>query len=298
MPIERIMEQLSVVSDQWSDNSESDEQILTESGFLWRERDGVKVLVCRELEAAGFVNGFSTRLGGVSPFPDSDLNLAGFNEDTAENIYENRRRFLAAFDGDPLLAMVWQIHGDTVKTIATVSDIGDSEDKADGLISDLDGVLIGVKTADCVPVLIGDPTTRSFAAVHAGWRGTVQSIVKKSIAELKRVYGSDPKDMIAAIGPAAGCENYEIGQDVIDDFRDNFGSDSEKYFTLTRESHALVDLHMANHDQLTACGLDAANIFTAPFCTMDRPDLFFSYRLEKHRYGKTGRLLSVIGRQN
>lgn len=287
-----------MVSGQLSDKAESDEQILTESGFLWRERSGVKVLVCRELEAAGFVNGFSTRLGGVSPFPDGDLNLAGFNEDTAENIYENRRRFLAAFDGDPLLAMVWQVHGDTIKTIATVRDIGDSEDKADGLISDLDGVLIGVKTADCVPVLIGDPKTRAFAAVHAGWRGTVQSIVKKAIAKLERVYGSDPKDMIAAIGPAAGCENYEIGQDVIDDFRDNFGSESGKYFTSSREGHALVDLHMANHDQLISCGLEPANIYTAPYCTMERPDLFFSYRLEKRRYGKTGRLLSVIGRQN
>jgi YfiH family protein len=285
MPMERIMEQPS-----------TDEETLADSGFFWRERDGVRVLVCRELETAGFVNGFSTRLGGVSPFPDGDLNLAGFNEDTAENIYENRRRFLAAFDGDHRLAMVWQIHGDTIKTISTTEDIGDSEEKADALISGLDGVLIGVKTADCVPVLIGDPKTRTFAAVHAGWRGTVQSIVKKAIAELKRVYGAEPTDMIAAIGPAAGCENYEIGQDVIDDFRDNFGSDSEKYFKSTREGHALVDLHIANHDQLTGCGLGPANIFTAPFCTMERPDLFFSYRLEKSRYGKTGRLLSVIGR--
>ena len=275
----------------------NDDGTLAESGFFWRERDGVKILVCRPMEAAGFVNGFSTRLGGVSPFPEGDLNLAGFNEDTSENIYENRRRFLTAFDDGYRLAMVWQIHGNAIKTIGAIGDIGDSEDKADGLVSDLEGVLIGVKTADCVPVLIGDPATGSFAAVHAGWRGTVSSIVKRSISQLNRLYGADPEGMIAAIGPAAGCKNYEIGQDVIDDFRDNFGSDSERYFTSTREGHALVDLQKANHDQLTTCGLAPANIYTAPFCTMERPDLFFSYRLEKSRYGKTGRLLSVIGRQ-
>ena len=90
------------------------EEILTETGFYWRERDGVKVLVCRPLEEAGFVNGFSTRLGGVSHFPHDDLNLAGFNEDAAENIYENRRRFLNVFDGRFALATVWQVHGSGV----------------------------------------------------------------------------------------------------------------------------------------------------------------------------------------
>lgn len=303
--MESIIKQSPGVSSQLSESpevardltSQTEQQILTDSGFFWRERDGVKVLVSRALDDAGFVNGFSTRLGGVSPFPDGDLNLAGFNEDTAENIYENRRRFLSVFEADLQLAMVWQIHGDAIKIIISPEDIGDSSEKADAVVSDLSGVLAGVKTADCVPVLVADPKTRAFAAIHAGWRGSVKSIVKKAVGELKRVYGSDPKDMIAAIGPAAGCGNYEIGQDVIDDFQEKFGDDSEKYFTTTREGHALVDLHHANRDQLLGCGVNSENIFTAPFCTMERPDLFFSYRLEKRKYGKTGRLLSVIGRQ-
>src|SRR5258706_9221209 len=96
MPMDKIISQ-----------SVSEEQILTDAGFYWRERDGVKVLVCRELETAGFVNGFSTRLGGVSPFPESSLNLAGFDEDAVENIAENRRRFLNVFDGNYRLATVW-----------------------------------------------------------------------------------------------------------------------------------------------------------------------------------------------
>lgn len=276
--------------------SADDERTLADKGFYWRERDGVKVLVCNALEQVGFTNGFSTRLGGVSAFPSGDLNLAGFNEDGAENIYENRRRFLKAFDGDFRLAMVWQVHGDQIKTVNSLKDIGDSEEKADAVVSNIPNILAGAKTADCVPVLIGDPRTGAFAAIHAGWRGTVQSIVVKAVQKLKDLYGSDPANMIAAIGPAAGCSNYEIGTDVIDAFAANFDG-SEKYFKTTRDGHALVDLHQANRDQLVSAGLSDANIFTAPYCTMERPDLFFSYRLEKQRYGKTGRLLSVIGRK-
>ena len=171
----------------------------------------------------------------------------------------------------------------------------DSEERADGLISDLESLLVGVKTADCVPILIGDPKTRAFAAVHAGWRGTVQAIAKKAIAQLRENYRSDPTDLICAIGPAACGRSYEVGEDVIRAFADNFSAD-EKYFTPTRDGHALVDLQLANRDQLIAAGVDDRNIFTAPFCTMERPDLFFSYRLEKRKYGKTGRLLSVIGK--
>ena len=256
------------------------------------------MLVCRGLEDAGFVNGFSTRLGGVSPFPENSLNLAGFNEDTAENIHENRRRFLDAFPAGLELALAWQVHGDGIRLVQTRGEIGDSDERADAVASDLTGVLAGVKTADCVPVLIGDPKAGAFAAVHAGWRGTVQSIVAKAVGELRRVYGSDPKDLICAIGPAAGCGNYEIGQDVIDVFRNNFGDTSGKYFTPTSEGHALVDLHAANLDQLLNAGVGNENIHIAPFCTMERPDLFFSYRLEKQKFGKTGRLLSVVGRRS
>lgn len=286
MPMEMIIENTSGPA----------EETLTDSGFYWRERDGIKVLVCGPLEAAGFVNGFSTRLGGVSSFPSGDLNLAGFNEDTAENIYENRRRFLSVFDGQPRLATVWQVHGNDIKTIRSVDEIGDSEDKCDAITSDVVGILAGVKTADCVPVLIGDPVTGAFAAIHAGWRGTVESIVARSVENLMSNFDSDPNDLIAAIGPAACGRQYEVGQDVIDQFAENFPN-SEEYFTSTREGHALVDLHAANREQLISAGVNDANIYTSSLCTMERPDLFFSYRIEKRKYGKTGRLMSVIGRK-
>lgn len=255
------------------------------------------MLVCRPLEEAGFVNGFSTRLGGVSDFPQGSLNLAGFGEDSRENIEENRRRFLDVLGADTYrLATVWQVHGDVTKAVRSASDITEATEKADALASDLEQTLIGVKTADCVPVLIGDRSSRAFGAIHAGWRGTAQSIVTKTVEKMRSEFGTEPRDLIAAIGPAAGCRRYEVGSDVIDMFGDNF-ENGDKYFTPTREGHALVDLHQANRDQLVAAGVPDANIFTAPLCTMERNDLFFSYRLEKTTLGRTGRLLSVIGRR-
>jgi YfiH family protein len=270
---------------------------LAESGFYWRESSGVKVLVCGSLEDAGFVNGFSTRLGGVSPLPSGDLNLSGFDQDSAENIRENRRRFLEAL-GCPefTLATAWQTHSDLIKIVASREDAAATEEKYDALVASLENTLVGVKTADCVPVLIGDPSTRAFAAVHAGWRGSSRSIAAKAIETMISNFGARPLDMVAAIGPAAGCDRYEVGEEVIDAFR-AAGPGSERYFTPTRPGHALVDLQRANRDQLEAAGIPSARISTAPFCTMSRTDLFFSYRVEKRRLGKTGRMLAVIGRK-
>ena len=278
-------------------NPKSENLILTENGFYWREKDGVKILVCRALEENGFTNGFSTRLGGVSPFPKNDLNLAGCSDDTDENIFENRRRFLQVFDNKFELATAWQVHGDDVKFVKTVKDAKDGNAKFDALISNLDNVLVGVKTADCVPILIGDVKTKAFAAVHAGWRGTASSIVGKAINKMREEFGTKAENLICAIGAAATCKNYEIGQDVIDAFRENFPQ-SVHLFTPTRPNHALIDLHLANREQLLAIGIISKNIYIAPFCTMERTDLFFSYRQEKKLYGKTGRLLSVIGQSS
>ncbi|MCA1623437.1 MAG: peptidoglycan editing factor PgeF [Acidobacteria bacterium] len=276
-------------------SSENDEnQSLTENGFYWREKSGVKVLVSRALEEKGFVNGFSTRLGGVSNFPKNSLNLAGYDEDSAENIEENRKRFLQLFDGDFRLASCWQIHSADVRIIKTFEDAKDGNHKFDALVSNVSNVLLGVKTADCVPLLLGDIKTKAFAAVHAGWRGTVDSIVKNAIEKMRENYGTNSKDLICAIGPAASGKNYEIGQDVIDAFKQNF-PESKSLFQKTREGHALIDLHLANKEQLISVSVLPENIFTAPLCTMERTDLFFSYRKEKKLYGKMGRLISVIG---
>ncbi len=267
-------------------------------GFAWREIDGVKALVCLPLEHDGFANGFSTRSGGVSPFPQNNLNLAGFDEDTEENIHENRRRFLTLFENEWTLATVWQIHSADVRVIRDFEDAkqNNDKDKCDAIVSNVPNVLVGVKTADCVPVLLGDVRTKTFSAVHAGWRGTLNSIVINAVNKMREEFGTRAEDIRASIGPAASGKCYEVGADVIDAFTNNF-SNAETLFTATKEGHAFIDLHKANRDQLISAGVNPEKIHVAPYCTMTRTDLFFSYRVEKKLYGKTGRLLSVIGKR-
>jgi polyphenol oxidase len=273
---------------------------LSQSGFYWRERDGVKVLVCAPLEDAGFINGFSTRGGGISPMPENSLNLAGFNEDSAENILENRRRFLKLFPGDWALAGCWQVHGSDTRVVNDLAEAKPAEDArgdsiyCDAIISNTNGVFAGVKTADCVPILIADPTNGAFAAVHAGWRGTLSEIATKTLLQLTERYRTRSADVAVAIGPAAGACCYEVGQDVIEPFTKKFPG--QKLFTDTRPQHACINLLESNRAQLIAAGVPEEKIYIAPLCTMCNTNLFFSYRREKNQYGKVGRLMSVIGR--
>jgi YfiH family protein len=274
---------------------------LEHAGFYWREYDGVSALVCAPLEVAGFANGFSTRNGGVSSMPENSLNLAGFNEDAAENILENRRRFLKLFPGEWALAGCWQVHGADVRLVKNLIDAKPAEDArgdtiyCDAIVSDVPGVLAGVKTADCVPILIGDSQTGAFVAIHAGWRGTLAEVATKALSQMMSNYNTKPDDVVIAIGPAAGACCYEVGSDVINAFGERFANSAE-LFNPTREDHACVDLIEANRAQLTAAGVNEDVIYNAPLCTMCRTDLFFSYRREKNLYGKVGRLMSVIGR--
>jgi YfiH family protein len=277
------------------------EQQLTQAGFYWRELNGVRALVCLPLEQDGFVNGFSTRGGGVSDMPHDSLSLAGFHDDAAENILENRRRFLKLFPGDWALAGCWQIHGADIRVVHKREEAKPAENErgdtifCDVIVSDAKGVLAGVKTADCVPILLGDPMTGAFAAVHAGWRGTLATAVIVAVERLAKEYDVRPENLRAALGASAGPCCYEVGTDVIDAFTSKF-ADGEKLFTATRPGHATVDLLKANRDQLISIGVNPERIHIAPICTMDRTDLFFSYRKEKSLHGKVGRLMAVVGR--
>lgn len=279
----------------------SDDQ-LSEAGFFWRESDGVRALVCAPLEQDGFVNGFSTRLGGVSEMPANALSLAGFNEDAAENILENRRRFLKLFPGKWELAGCWQVHGADVRVVHTVEEAKPAENQlgetifCDVIVSNAEAVLAGVKTADCVPILLGDPISGAFAAVHAGWRGTLAGAVVVGVERLAKEYDARPENLRVAIGASAGACCYEVGSEVIEAFTKQFAG-AERLFTETRPGHALVDLLRANRDQLESAGVLPERIHTAPICTMCRTDLFFSYRKEKTLHGKVGRLMAVVGRK-
>lgn len=279
----------------------SDAQLNT-AGFYWREIDGVRALVCAPLEQDGFVNGFSTRLGGVSAMPSDALSLAGFNDDTVENILENRRRFLKLFPGDWALAGCWQVHGADVRVVQTKEEAKPAENErgdtifCDVIVSNAKHVLAGVKTADCVPILLGDPVTGAFAAVHAGWRGTLATAVLAGVERLAKEYDARPENLRVAIGAAAGPCCYEVGVEVIEAFTNRFEYGAT-LFTTTRPGHATVDLLQANRMQLESVGVSGERIHIAPLCTMDRTDLFFSYRKEKSLHGKVGRLMAVVARK-
>ena len=256
----------------------------------------MRALSCGPLEREGFANAFSTRGGGVSPFPEGSLNLAGFDQDAAENIRENRRRFVSALGGEWKLAACWQVHGTNVLVVRSAEDPRSESERCDALATNLTGLLLGVKTADCVPVVLGDARTGACAAAHAGWRGTLAEIVVRVLATMREEFGTDARDVRAAVGPAAlGC-CYEVGGEVVEAFREKF-KDAGTLFTPTRGGHALVDLHEANRRQLVAAGVPVERVHLLPLCTMCRTDLFFSYRNDRKLYGRTGRLLSVIGRR-
>lgn len=233
--------------------------------------------------------------------PQDALNLAGFNEDTAENIYENRRRFLSLLEGEWTLASCWQVHRADVRVVRNIDDTLQPEKAlgetvyCDALTTATPGILVGIKTADCVPVLLADASRGACAAVHAGWRGTASSIVAHTLGRMATEFGTQAADISAAIGPAANACCYEVGSEVIEAFREKFTNASD-LFTETREGHALVDLQRANREQLIAAGVPLRQIHTAPLCTMCRTDQFFSYRREKRTHGRVGRLMSVIGR--
>lgn len=259
----------------------------------------MRALVCEPLAREGFVNAFSTRTGGTSEMPLAALNLAGFRDDEPANIYENRRRFLRLFAGDWKLMTVVQVHGDDLALIKDAQDVQPDAVRADALLTNVPRILLGVKTADCVPVILGDARSGALAAVHAGWRGTLAEIVMRAVARMTSEYGTRADDLRAAIGPAAlGC-CYEVGAEVVTAFRHKF-ADAENFLRPSnRPAHALIDLHHANRQQLVAAGLSPARIHLAPLCTMCRTDLFFSHRRENGaQKNRVGRSLSVIGRES
>lgn len=265
--------------------------------FVFRRHGEVAVLVCLPLEAAGFRHGFSTRLGGVSPLPAQALNLGYFAGDSPANVTENRRRFLAVLgEAKDRLHTLRQVHGDTVHHLDTVSETETEPREGDAWIGQTAQRWAAVYTADCQAVLLGCPRTGAFAAVHAGWRGTLAGIVAKTVVQLQQTYGVRPEDLHVALGPAASPAHYEVGEDVVEAFRQAFPSEAAAWFQQPSPAGKLhLDIPEANRWQLIEAGVRPDRIYASGWCTMARTDLFFSYRRERHR-GPVGRLIATIGR--
>ncbi len=256
-------------------------------------------------------HGFSTRAGGASAvYGGRSLNLGWTKEDEAALVAENRRRFVNAVGGEDRLKLVGlrQVHSDTVWMVgeedgALEGRLQTAEGKAvlegDGLITDVPGVLIGVGTADCVPVLVVDGRKKVVAAFHAGWRGTVAGIVEVGIARMINEYGSRVEDLVAAVGPSIGACCYSVGHEVHKEFRTRFEYGEELFRVGSEEDLGrwYLDLWEANRRQLLDAGLSEEQIHMVGECTACSQDAsgamkYFSHRGES---GVAGRMLSVVG---
>ena len=205
-----------------------------------------------------------------------------------------------------------QIHSDVIRCVASAPE---RTLAGDGLITAVPGILLAIQTADCLPVILVDAKRRAVGVFHAGWRGTVKRIVEKGVGEMRRYFGTRPRDIEAAIGPGVHKCCYEVGPEVRIHFESQFDYAAELFHEVkesdpVREKYPLLfltargpghselpkkiflDLVEANRRQLLAAGILARNIEASPLCTSCRTDLLFSYRAEK---GITGRLMAVAG---
>lgn len=261
----------------------------------------IPLIVCAPLEKAGFKNAFSTRHGGLSPLPKNALNLA-YRHEEEDVVDENRRRFFAALDEtQPRVYTQHQIHSDRILVLSAneLSHYGAKpgmEPEGDSLVSSESNIWLGIKTADCLPLLIGDPKTKVMAAVHAGWRGTVACVAEKTVKLMVRQQKVDPKNIIAALGPSACGDCYEVGEDVAVKIKSEL-KDFEVYLKPNSQGKYKLDVPLANVRQLLNAGLHPANIHTTSYCTMHQNQHFFSHRNEgKENSENVGRMLAVIGK--
>src|SRR5271163_890688 len=228
-------------------------------------------------DLAWLIHGFSTRIGGRTTVyhPGEtgkfDLNLGFTDSDDRKIVAANRELFVnAVTEGKDILGLVTlrQIHSSLIRRVQA-KDVQGFEMpaalKGDGLMTGEPGVLLGIQTADCIPVLVADKKQRAVAAFHAGWRGNLARIVENGVGRMRLEFGSRPEDLIASIGPGIGQCCYAVGEEVQQEFESQFAYASD---------------------------LKQSAIFMTGECTGCHTDRFFSHRVER---GFTGRMMSVIG---
>ena len=240
----------------------------------------------------------TTRHGGCSTGNYASYNCTPYTGDDADCVRKNRELLCAALPVRPQeLIIPFQTHGtDSLIIDDTYLNATHSERQAmlqgiDALITRMPGCCICISTADCIPVLLYDRQRRIVAAVHAGWRGTVNRILTKTLHRMQSAYGTEGTDVIACIGPGISLDSFEVGDEVYEAFRtENFPME---YISVWKpETHKYhIDLWAANRLQLSDFGVPPRQIENAGICTYRQHEDFFSAR----RLGiKSGRILSGI----
>jgi YfiH family protein len=299
----------------------------TES-WVFRQARGLQILEAPRLAQFDWlVHGFSARPGGASELKaDGDggmttekiLNLGFTDWDTRDRVLKNRQDFFAGLKASKMRVIALrQIHSDMVRIVNTANSEPSGEaPQGDAVLTNEPGLLLVVQTADCVPLLLADKKQVAIAAIHAGWRGTLQRISEKALGRMQMEFGTRPQDVIAALGPGIGQCCFEVGPEVVAQFAAKFPEAGEwfkgpfdslargenepnwlPWLTKRPPGHPLpqprahLDLIAANRAILIAAGILPDNISSCGFCTACRTDLFFSYRRER----VTGRMMAAIG---
>jgi YfiH family protein len=243
----------------------------------------------------GFAHGFTTREGGVSAAPYASLNLGTKWGDARENVVENRRRIERAAGARPLFA-ARQVHGAAVVRVRAGDAPADvARHEADGLCTDAAGVALAVYVADCVPALVADPRTGAFAAVHAGWRGTLAGVLPAAVRALEDHFGARPADLRVALGPGIGVCCFEVGDEVVAAF-ERVISDARASGVVLQPvgGKSRVDLKAANRILLERAGVPSAAIEAGSECTSCVRERFYSFRRDG---AQTGQHLGFITRE-
>ena len=266
-----------------------------------QEKGGVYWLTYPRLEEEKeFLHGFSTRLGGVSKEHLYSMNLSFARGDREENVRENFQRIAHAvgFQAEKMV-FTHQTHTTNVRKV-TEEDWGKGFSKerdysnVDGLITNVPQTVLTTFYADCVPIYLVDPVKKAIGLCHSGWRGTVGKISHMTIARMQEEYNSDPKDILAAVGPCI-CQNcYEVSGDVIDQFQDSF---HEKYwkelFYQKENGKYQLNLWKANEIILEEAGITKEHISVTDICTCCNPQLLYSHRASKGQRGNLAAFLMI-----
>ncbi len=255
--------------------------------------NGVKYLSSDKIKAA---HGFATRIGGISREAHTEsLNLAFGRGDADDTVLENLHLFGQALDIPPeSIISRHQVHSARVvyadKSMCGEGYFKDTTEECDGYVTDVPGIALGVKTADCVPILFCDFDAGVIGAVHAGWRGTASGIAAECVKKMCAL-GADAKSICAAIGAAIHFCCYEVGEDFRESVTRLAGADLTHEFIKEHNGTLHADVVGMNRHLLLEASICAQNIDISELCTCCHPELFFSHR---YSHGKRGTMLSVI----
>lgn len=267
-----------------------------------RAENGVVYLTFPGLERTGVVRHlFSTREGGVSEGIYKSMNLSYTRGDKKEAVDENFRRIAECMAcGVEDMVCSDQTHTDHIRLV-TADDRGKGVIKpkdyrdVDGLITQEKGIVLCTFFADCVPLFFVDPVKKAIGLSHSGWKGTVKKIGKKTVEAMGKAFGTDPKDVHAAIGPSICQDCYEVSEDVIDAFRNAFPERLwESLFYPTKPGKYQLDLWEVNRQIMLEAGIPEMQIEVTDLCTCCNPDFLFSHRASHGKRGNLGAFMKLV----